>query len=96
MNCLSNEKVFELGERRKVTMRVWLNDGARFTPRNCTWKLLFAAAAESDGTCETEQDGSAWLLSCIVEPKQRRTYKLQYGFALGEEQILRTVLIKVV
>ncbi len=95
MNCES-EKVFELGERRRVTMRVWLNDHASFQPTDCTFALLLGGVAEAEGVCEAEQDGDAWELSCEVQPKQRRPYKLTYTFGLGTEIIKRSVNIRVV
>lgn len=96
MSCNGNEKIFELGERRRVTMKVWLNDGASFTPTNATFRLLIGSVAEAEGSCELMAEGNAWLLTCEVEPKQRRQYKLQYSFALGTEIIKRSVDIRVV
>lgn len=95
MTC-ENEKVFEFGERRRVTMKVWLNDGAAFTPSDCKYQLMLGPTVEVEGDCEVEQDGTAWKLTCEVQPKQRRPYKLTYIFDLGSEIIKRSVNIRVV
>ena len=95
MTC-DNEKVFEFGERRRVTMKVWLNDGTSFTPANCKYQLMLGPTVEAEGSCETEQDGTAWNLTCEVQPKQRRAYTLTYTFELGTEIIKRSVGIRVV
>lgn len=29
------EKVLQLGERRAITLKIWLKDNAAFTPQNC-------------------------------------------------------------
>lgn len=91
-----NEKIFELGERRRVTMKVWLNDVASFAPSNGAWELSIGGTKEASGTCEMEASGSNWKLTCEIQPKQRRTYKLQYSFELGTEIIKRSVFIKVI
>lgn len=91
------EKVFELGERRRVTMEIWLHDGAQFTPTNCTWALMTSSnMVEQSGACEALPDGTKWRLTCEVQPKQRYRYKLQYTFGLGTEIIKRSVDIRVV
>jgi N-acetylneuraminic acid mutarotase len=86
----------ELGERRRVTLEVWLTDGGTFQPENCKWQLLFGSTAESEGDCDVEQNGTRWRLTGEVEPKKRTTYRLQYSFQMGTEIVKRTVLIKVV
>jgi hypothetical protein len=90
-----NDKTIILGERRIVSLEVWLNDGSTFQPENCTWQLLAGARAEDEGACELEQAGSRWRLSCEIQPKQRLQYKLQYTFSMGTEIIKRSVTIKV-
>jgi hypothetical protein len=90
-------KQFILGERRRVTMEVYLNDKARFVPENCTWELLSGMTAEDSGACETqEQEDGKWWLTCEIQPKARRTYTLQYTFGLGTEIIKRNTEIRVV
>jgi hypothetical protein len=90
-------KQFILGERRRVTMEIYLSDKSKFTPENCTWELLSGMTAEEGGTCETvEQEDGKWWLTCEIQPKARRTYTLQYTFELGTEIIKRNTEIKVV
>lgn len=95
MSC-GNDKIFEFGERRRVTMRVWLNDRAQFTPTDCAYQLLVGSNVEAEGACDARQDGDAWELTCEVQPQTRYAYRLQYSFALGTEIIKRSVGIKVV
>lgn len=95
MSC-GGEKVFEFGERRRVTLRVWLNDHAEFTPQDCSYQLLLGTKAEAEGACDARQDGDAWELTCEIQPKTRYTYRLQYTFTLGTELVKRSVGIKVI
>lgn len=46
------EKVFEFGERRRVTMAVWLNDGQAFTPASPTYELTKIREVVQSGVCE--------------------------------------------
>lgn len=91
------EKIFELGERRRVTLEVWLATGETIPLENAAWTLTpCGGAEEASGTCETEQDGTRWRLTAEVQPETRRLYDLQYGFSMGSELVRRTVRIRVV
>lgn len=86
---------FELGERRRITLKVWINGVRSFALDDPTWKLTHAST-EGSGVCESEQDRDVWYLTAEVQPKQRGTYKLQYTFHIGSEIIKRTVEIAVI
>jgi hypothetical protein len=91
-----NEKILELGERRKVALEVWLNDGGTFQPTDCTWQLMLGTTPESKGNCELVQSDRGWKLVCEVQPLRRAMYRLQYSFQMGSEIVKRTVPIKVI
>ena len=93
-----NEKVFELGERRMVTLEVWLSNGQTFTPADCTWNLSAASypSPESSGNCDVREVSGKWQLTAEVEPKRRTTYKLQFTFHMGSEIVKRSVQVRVV
>ena len=93
---MSDEKIMELGERRRITLKVWLNDHSTFTPTDCTYQLYLGNTIEAEGSCDAEQDGTDWRLTCEVQPTQRRTYRLQYTFTLGTEIIKRSASLKVI
>lgn len=92
-----NEKVFELGERRRVTLEVWLSNGQTFTPANSTWDLSAASypSPEASGSCDVREVSDKWQLTAEVEPKRRSTYKLQFTFGMGTEIVKRSVQIRV-
>ena len=93
-----NEKLFELGERRRVTLEVWLSNGQTFTPTDSTWELTSASypSPEGSGVCSVREEGGKWQLTAEVEPKRRSTYKLQFSFHMGTEIVKRSVQIRVV
>jgi hypothetical protein len=91
-----NKKVFEFGERRLVTLSVWLNDMAVFSVMNPTWELVLGNVTEDSGTCDIEQTRKGYDLTALIQPKQRRLYTLRYTFTIGEEIIKRSVQIEVV
>jgi hypothetical protein len=88
-------KTFELGERRLVTLSVWLADGTAFDLKNATWSLQWGNQEESGGDCDVAETEKGYELSALVEPRQRRSYTLQYTFSVGEEIIKRSVQIEV-
>ena len=90
-----NEKTFELGERRLVTLEVWLSDGQAFQPIDPQWALTYMRQ-ESSGACNMVQNGDRWQLTAEVQPKQKGFYRLQYTFGIGTEIIKRSVSIHVV
>ena len=55
------ERIMELGERRRVTLVLWMEDGAAFEPVQPTWELSKAQEAPETGTCEAVPDGARWL-----------------------------------
>lgn len=90
------EKVFEFGERRRVTMAVWLNDGQSFTPASPTYELTKIRDVVQSGVCEATEDGGRWNLTAEVEPPGLGDYRLSFLFGLGNEKIRRSVRIKVI
>ena len=88
-------KIFELGERRRITLSVWLNTGQDFvfngTP---TWALSFPPVEDS-GTCEVVQDGKRWNLTAEIQPQKRGNYELQYTFGIGTEIHKKSCKIRV-
>lgn len=90
-----NKLTFELGERRRVTLKVWINGATDFLLEKPTWELK-TGAVEASGTCESEKDGGAWLLTAEVQPKARRTYQLQFTFSIATEIFKKTIQINVV
>ena len=90
-----NEKTFELGERRRVTLEVWLSDGQAFQPIDPQWVLTYMQK-EASGACTIVQNGDRWQLTAEVQPKKKGVYRLQYTFGLGTELIKRSVSIRVV
>lgn len=93
-----NEKVFELGERRRVTMEVWLSNGQTFTPMNSTWNLISSShpSPEASGACDVQEVSGKWQLTAEVEPKRKTSYKLQFTFHMGTEIVKRSIQIRVV
>ncbi len=94
---MTNEKVFELGERRRVTLEVWLSNGQTFTPNGAHWVLTpLKLPPEAEGEAEAREENGRWLLTAEVQPKKCAVYSLQYSFGLGTEIIKRSVQIKVI
>lgn len=93
-----NEKIFELGERRKVTLEVWLSNGQTFTPSNVKWDLISSnyPSPESSGPCEVQEVSGKWQMTAEVQPKRKTAYKLQFTFGMGSEIIKKSVQIKVI
>lgn len=93
-----NEKIFELGERRRVTLEVWLSNGQTFTPTETSWTLSSPSysAPEDSGGCEVQEVSGKWQLTAEVEPKRRSTYTLQFTFHMGTEIVKRSVKLRVV
>ena len=54
------ERIMELGERRRVTLVLWMEDGASFEPVQPTWELSKAQETPETGTCEAVPDGARW------------------------------------
>lgn len=90
-----NEKTFELGERRRVTLEVWLSNGQSFQPLDVSWSLRYLQE-EASGPCDVVQDGDKWQLTAEVEPQKRARYRLQFSFSMGTEIVKRSVWISVV
>lgn len=92
-----DEIILTLGEKRKLTMDVWLSTGEAFTLQNSTWSLLFAKIEEASGECEvTPVTGNHYHLVAEIQPTKKGVYELSYSFHLGTEIVIRTVIIKVV
>lgn len=89
-------RVMELGERRRITATLWLEDKQLFTPTAPTWELSQANKVLTTGTCEAAQDESKWNLTAEIEPTARGDYRLTYVFGLGTEIIRRSMRIQVV
>ncbi len=93
------EKTLELGERRRITMRIWLTTGQSFVPTDCRWELKATGCTrptiEAQGAAEVEEDGTDWYVTAEISPREKRVYKLQFIFGLGSEIIRRTVYINV-
>jgi hypothetical protein len=91
---------FERGERRLVTLSVWLADGQTLPLTDPTWALMpsgWRGSVESDGTCDVgDGDGGKKNLTALVQPEKAGSYELEYTFNVGLEIIKRTVTIKVV
>ena len=98
MNCNVSEKTFELGERRRVTLKVWLNDDTGFSLSEAAWTLFKGPAdtEESQGACVVTQQDKAFYLVAEVQPLTKGLYRLQYSFNVATEIIKRSVTIKVV
>lgn len=90
------EKLMELGERRRITLKIWLEDDKAFTPLAPTWELSKAYEVQDQGECIQAQDGTRWELTAEVEPKGRGDYRLTYQFGIGTEIIRRSIKLKVV
>lgn len=90
------ERIMELGERRRVTLVLWMEDGASFEPVQPTWELSKAQVAPETGTCEAVPDGARWQLTAEIQPKSQGDYRLTYQFGLGTEIIRRSIPIRVV
>lgn len=90
------QRVMELGERRRITVTIWLSDNQTFTPDDPTWELTQTNQPVADGTCEASADGAKWRLTAEIQPLARGDYRLTYIFGLGTEIIRRSVKIKVV
>ena len=74
------EKVLQLGERRAITLKIWLKDNAAFTPQNCEWDLSYTDSKEAQGTILPEQDGAYWNLRCEIQPKRIQPYLYLSGW----------------
>lgn len=94
MNCNDN-LTFEFGERRRVTLKVWINGEPNFLLDNPAWELK-KGFVEAEGAAEAEKDGAAWLLTSEVQPKQHGLYKLQFTFSIATEIFKKTVQINVI
>jgi hypothetical protein len=95
MNCNAEIKSFELGERREVTLSVWLADGKEFSIENAEWELS-RGTVEQSGLCNVEYEDNTYKLTALVQPQARGRYKLTYSFMVADEIIRRTATIDVV
>lgn len=92
-----DEIILTLGEKRKLTMDVWLSTGEAFTLQNAAWQLCFLEEEEASGECVvTPVTGNHYHLVAEIQPLKKGVYELSYTFNLGTEVIIRTVIIKVV
>ena len=92
-----DEIILTLGEKRKLTMDVWLSTGEAFTLQNAEWKLTLQEVEESSGTCiVTAETGNHYHLVAEIQPEEKGVYNLYYEFNLGTEVIIRNVFVKVV
>lgn len=89
-------RVMELGERRRITVTLWLKDNRAFTITDPTWELTQANKPLDTGPCEAAQEDTKWRLTAEIQPAARGDYKLTYTFGLGTEIIRRSVRIQVV
>lgn len=91
------EKVLEVGERRKVTLDVWLEDGAEFSVENPTWELTVypSETSKASGDCTFVQSGQKWELTAEIEVGQTGLYRLIFSFKLGSEYIRKSILVNV-
>jgi hypothetical protein len=90
------EKRFERGERRFVTLTVWLNSGDDFVLSNPKFELLINSRVEDSGDCSMTKADKGYDLTAMVEPKQRGRYTLIYTFGVGMEIRKKRVIIEVV
>lgn len=92
-----DKKLFILGERRRVTMYLWLESSVTWTPEDPTWTLYGPDGAEAaHGAAEALQTAEGWSLSTLCEPTARGEWLLLFSFDLGDEHVRRAVRIKVV
>lgn len=97
MTLRDDKKIFELGERRKVSLHLWLESGYAWTPENPTWELISPdGSSTASGTAEAAQTSEGWTLSTLCEPTCRGLWRLCFAFDMGEEHVKRSALIKVV
>ena len=92
---MNEKKIFIIGERRVVTLKVWKSNATEFSVNNANWELSNSSGVESHGVCQVESDNGAFLLSCEVQPEKIGTYKLTYSFNVGTEIVKRNVSIEV-
>lgn len=90
------ERFMELGERRRVTLRVWLEGDKPFQPQDAKWELIKSQDVVATGPCETAADGATWQLTAEIEPESRGDYRLSYQFGMGTEIVRRSIPIKVI
>ena len=92
-----DKKIFMLGERRYVSLDIWLESGMSFTPGNPKWTLRAPDGTEGDpAAAGAVQTAQGWTLSALVEPTSRGDWLLTFAFDLGDEHVKRPVRIKVV
>ena len=92
---MNEKKIFILGERRIVSLKVWKSNGTEFAVNNCEWELSNLNTVESHGMCIVDVESGAFVLSCEVQPQKIGTYKLTYTFNVGSEIVKRNVNIEV-
>ncbi len=90
------ERIMELGERRRITLALWMEDEQQFEPVAPKWELSKAQQVLETGTCEAAPDGVRWQLTAEIQPESRGDYRLTYQFGLGTEIIRRSIPIRVV
>ena len=92
-----DKKIFLLGERRRVSLYLWLESGLAWMPETPTWTLLAPdGTTAGSGTAEAAETAEGWTLSTLCEPTEKGEWLLLFSFDLGEEHVRRAVRIKVV
>jgi hypothetical protein len=91
------EKCFNYGEKREVSLMIASEDGETTEPSNPTWELTDyeTGVVESSGDCTmTAVDGGV-TLTALIEPKQISVYRLIFSFDYGVERRKPCMIIKI-
>lgn len=92
-----DKKIFLLGERRRVSLYLWLESDMTWVPENPAWDLMAPdGTKKSTGVAEALQTAEGWTLSTLCEPDAKGDWILLFSFDLGDEHVRRAVRIKVV
>lgn len=94
--CDSCELTVVIGEKRRVTLWVWIEGDDMPVLSEPMWTLSNDGETESSGTCEMTSEDGRWRLVAVVEPQKLGWYALTVSVLLGDERIIRNATVHVV
>lgn len=91
------EKKFNYGEKREVSLDIAQSEGETLLPSNVTWELTRydTGVVESSGDCTMTSAEGFITLSALIEPHYTGLYRLIFSFDYGEETRKPCMIIKV-
>ncbi len=87
---------FQLGEKKYVCISVTSNCGRPFDITDAKYILKKGDEGEASGKCDIKNNSDTeTILSALIQPMAKSTYKLEYTYDIPPEKLMKTVRVQV-